>query len=91
MKVDIAKLSKSEIELKIEVPAQEWQEFFNETAKELSRELKIEGFRPGHAPAKLVEEKIGTNKILEEAAEHCVKKCYVRAILENNIEAIGQP
>jgi len=91
MKVDIAKLPKSEIELKIEVPVQEWQEFLADTAKELSRELKIEGFRPGYAPIKIVEEKIGTNKILEEAAEHCVKKCYVRAILENNIEAIGQP
>jgi len=91
MKVDIAKLPKSEIELKIEVPVQEWQEFLADTAKELSRELKIEGFRPGYARIKIVEEKIGTNKILEEAAEHCVKKCYVRAILENNIEAIGQP
>jgi len=91
MKVDIAKLPKSEIELKIEVPVQEWQEFLADKAKELSRELKIEGFRPGYAPIKIVEEKIGTNKILEEAAEHCVKKCYVRAILENNIEAIGQP
>jgi len=91
MKVDIAKLPKSEIELKIEVPVQEWQEFLADTAKELSRELKIEGFRPGYAPIKIVEEKIGTNKILEEVAEHCVKKCYVRAILENNIEAIGQP
>ena len=91
MKVDIVKLPKSEVELKIEVPAQEWQEFFAEAAKELSKELKIEGFRPGFAPLKLVEEKIGTAKILEEAAEHCVQKCYVKAILENNIEAIGQP
>jgi len=91
MKVDITKLPKSEIELKIEVPAQEWQEFLDEAAKELSKEFKIEGFRPGFAPLKLVEEKIGIARILEEAAEHCVQKCYVRAILENNIEAIGQP
>ncbi len=91
MKVDIAKLSKSEVELKIEVPAQEWQEFLDEAAKELSKELKIEGFRPGFAPLKIVEEKIGIARILQEAAEHCVQKCYVRAILENNIEAIGQP
>jgi len=91
MKVEIVKLSKSEIELKIEVPVQEWQEFLDEAAKELSKELKIEGFRPGYAPLKLVEEKIGTAKILEEAAEHCIQKCYVKAILENNIEAISQP
>ena len=91
MKVDITKLPKSEVELKIEVPADEWQEFLDEAAKELSKDLKIEGFRPGYAPLKLVEEKIGIAMILEEAAEHCIQKCYVKAILENNIEAIGQP
>jgi trigger factor len=91
MKVDITKLPKSEIELKIQVPAEEWQDFFDEAAKELSRDLKIEGFRPGHAPSKMVEERIGSAKILEEAAEHCVRQCYARAILDNDMEAIGRP
>jgi len=91
MRAEIIKLPKSEIELKIEVPAEEWQEFLDGAAKELSKDLKIEGFRPGYAPLKLVEEKIGMAKILEEAAEHCIQKCYVKAVLENNIEAIGQP
>lgn len=91
MKIEINKLPKSEVELKIEVPASEWQEFLDGAAKELSRDLKIEGFRPGYAPFKLVEEKIGVAGILEEAAEHCIQKCYVKAVLENNIEAIGQP
>lgn len=91
MKTEITKLPKSEIELKIEVSAEEWQEFLEEAAKELSKDLKIEGFRPGHVPLKFVEEKIGLGKILEEAAEHCARKCYVRAILEQSIEAIGRP
>lgn len=91
MKVEVTKLSKSEIELKIEVPADEWQEFLDGAAKELSKGLKVEGFRPGYAPLKLVEEKIGIAGILEEAAEHCIQKCYVKAVLENNVEAIGQP
>jgi len=91
MKLEIIKLPKSEIELKIEVPTDEWQEFFDEAAHELARDLKIEGFRPGHAPRKLVEEKIGADHVLEHAAEHCVRKCYVRAILDNNIEAVGKP
>lgn len=91
MKTEINKLPQSEIELMIEVPPDEWREFLDETAKELSLDLKIEGFRPGHAPISLVEEKIGTARLLEEAAEHCVQRCYVRAILDKNIEAIGKP
>jgi trigger factor len=91
MKVEINKFPKSEIELKIEVPTDEWHEFIDEATRELSRDLKIEGFRPGHVPAKMAEEKIGADHILEHAAEHCVRKCYVRAIMDNNIEAVGRP
>lgn len=91
MKLEIIKLSKSEIELNIVVPIEEWNEFINEAARELSRELKIEGFRPGHAPLNMVEARVGLAKILEEAAEHCVHHTYVRAILDNNIEAVGKP
>jgi len=91
MKVEIKKLPNSEIELNIIVPAEHWHEFLDETAKELSKDLKTEGFRPGFAPMSLVEQKVGMSHILEHAAEHCVHKCYVNAILNNNIEAIGKP
>jgi trigger factor len=91
MKVDIKKLPKSEIEMNIIVAPEEWREFYDEAVRELSADLKIEGFRPGHVPAKMVEEKIGTDHILEHAAEHCVRKCYVRAVMNNNIEAVGRP
>lgn len=91
MKTEIKKLPKSEIELEIIVPEEEWREFIDEAAKELSKDLKIEGFRPGYAPLNLVEQKVGMAKILEHAAEHCVHKCYVNAILNNQVEAIGKP
>ncbi|OGZ33458.1 MAG: trigger factor [Candidatus Portnoybacteria bacterium RBG_13_41_18] len=91
MKVEIKKLPKSEIELNIVVPVEEWNEFINEASQELSRDLKIEGFRPGHAPQNMVEARVGSAKILEEAAEHCVRHLYVRAITDNNIEAVGRP
>ena len=91
MKVEINKLPKSEIELNIVVSSEQWQEIIEETAKEMSRELKIEGFRPGHAPFNMVEARIGSSAILEHAAEHCVRECYIKAIKDYNIEAIGRP
>lgn len=91
MKAEIIKLSKSEVEFKIEVSDTEWQIFLEEASKKLSKNLKIDGFRPGFVPFNLVEEKIGIAPIFEEAAEDCIKKYYLKAILENNIEAIGHP
>ena len=91
MKVEIINLPKSEVELKFQVPFEEWQVFFEEAARDLSRDLKIDGFRPGSAPLSLIEEKIGLEKILIEAAQRCIEKCYLKTIANNKIEALGQP
>jgi len=91
MKVDITNLPQSQIEMKIELDPNEWGEFINEARKELSNNLKVDGFRPGHAPKDVVEREIGLGKILERAADMAVKKTYINYISEKKIEAIGQP
>lgn len=91
MKSTIKDLPKSEIEIEIELPAGEWEEFLDSAAEDLSKELKIDGFRPGKAPRSIVEQKAGSNRLLEEAADKAIRKTYVKVILDENIEAIGQP
>lgn len=85
------KLPQAEIELEIEVPVLEWDEFLDQAARELSKDLKIKGFRPGHMPRDIVKQKIDRTKILERGAELAVRKSYVRIILKEEIEAIGPP
>ena len=87
----IRKLPKSQIEIKISVPAEELEKFLDLAAEELSKDLKIDGFRPGKAPRKIVEQKVGSEKVLAHAAEKAVKKTYVDSIAKNKIEAIGEP
>ncbi|PIP25006.1 MAG: trigger factor [Candidatus Nealsonbacteria bacterium CG23_combo_of_CG06-09_8_20_14_all_36_12] len=91
MKTTIQKLPKSQIEIFFEIPAEEFKDYFEEAILNLGREIEIEGFRKGKAPKKIIEEKIGPGKVLEEVASLAVKKSYIRAILENKIEAIGRP
>jgi len=87
----IKKLSKSQIEIQISVPAEELEKFLDLAAEELSKDLKIDGFRPGKAPRKIVEQKVGSEKVLAHAAEKAVKKSYVDSIVKNKIEAVGEP
>ena len=89
--MQIRKLSQSQVELKISVPAAELEKFLDIAAEELSKNLKIPGFRPGKAPRKIVEQKVGFEKILARAAEKAIKKSYVDSIIKNKIEAIGEP
>jgi len=91
MKVDIKNLPESEIEILVELDPKEWGEFINEAIRELSREAKVDGFRAGHVPREILEQRIGQGKILEKAGDLAVKKTYVSLIAEKKIEAIGRP
>jgi trigger factor len=89
--MEIKKLPKSQIEIQLSVPAAELEKFLDMAAEELSKEIKIDGFRPGKAPRNIVELKVGSEKMLAHGAEKAVKKIYADSIAKNKIEAIGEP
>lgn len=91
MSTNIQKLDKSQIELKVEVPSEEFQGFFEKATLNLGKDLEIEGFRKGHAPKEMIEKTIGQEAILKTAAELCVKENYQKAVLEAKLEPLGQP
>lgn len=91
METKIKKLPKSEIEIEFELTSLEWEEFLDLASAELSKDLAIDGFRPGRAPRNLVEARVGSEKFLEKAADMAVKKTYVDAVINQNLEVISQP
>jgi trigger factor len=91
MKYAIKKLPKSKIEILFETPFEELEKFKKEAVLELGKQIKIEGFRPGHAPEKMIEDQLGEMKIMEEAAEHSISENYKKTVLENKITPISQP
>jgi trigger factor len=89
--MEIKKLPKSQVEFSITVPAAEFEKFIDAAAEDLSKDLKIDGFRPGKAPRKVVEQKVGAEKILAHGAQRAIKKTYVDAVAKNKLETIGEP
>jgi trigger factor len=89
--MEIKKLPRSQVEIEISVPAAEFEKFVDSAAEEFSKDLKIDGFRPGKAPRSVVEQKVGAEKVLAHGAEKAIKKTYVDAIVKNKIEVIGEP
>jgi len=89
--MNIKKLPKSQVEIEISVPVKEFEKFIDAAAEEFSKDLKIDGFRPGKAPRSVVEQKIGAEKILAHGAEKAIKKTYVDVVTKNKIEVIGEP
>lgn len=87
----IKKLPKSKIEFKLNIAWDKWKIFLDEATEKISKDIKIEGFRPGKAPKKIVEQKVGKDLILNTAAESAIKKNYLAELKELKIDAIGSP
>lgn len=91
MKVEIEKLPESKIRLKIEVPPEKVDEYIERAYAEISKTLKLPGFRSGHIPHKVIDEKIGTRAVHEEAIRLLIPFAYVEAISQEKILAVGKP
>ena len=89
--VEIKKLAGSLIEITGQIPAGDFEVYRKKAIEELGREIKIDGFRPGMVPEKVLEEKLGASSILEKAAEKAIQDVYPKILRENKIAAIGRP
>jgi len=91
MKTEIKKLKQSNIEINVGLDWQELELYFQKALKQISGQVKMEGFRPGKAPQNMVADKIGDSHILEEAAELAIQDKYHEIIHQENIEPISKP
>lgn len=91
MKVEQKKLPKSQIELEFELTPEEFKRYFEQSLEHFKKHIKVEGFRPGHAPAKMVEDKIKPEALLMEAGDLAVRETYINYIKEQKLEPVGNP
>lgn len=89
--MEIKKLPKSKIEFEVNIPWDEWKIFLDGAVEKISKEMKIEGFRPGKAPKKIIEQKVGKELIMSNAAESAIKKNYPLQIKSLNLDIVGSP
>lgn len=91
MEIKVNNLPASEVELEGEVPTERFTAFRLAALKQLNDETKLDGFRTGHIPEKVLAEKLGEERILLVMAELALQKIYPEILRENKIDAIGRP
>ncbi|MDD5552042.1 MAG: trigger factor [Candidatus Pacebacteria bacterium] len=91
MDVDIEDLSGSKVKINLRLSGEEFSPYLVRAAKELSKTINIPGFRPGKAPQKIIEEKIGKGKITEEAAKIALNENFPKIVSEKKIKILGPP
>lgn len=90
MKVRVEALSQVERKLSIEVePAVVAQEL-DRAYRELSRQVKLAGFRPGKVPRRILEQRFH-EQVEDDVIRSLVQKAYLDAIRAEQVEAVGPP
>ena len=91
MKPEIKPLDKSRIDISSTVSAEKFESYREKALAAIGRRVKIDGFREGNVPPKLIEKQVGEMGVLEQMAEIAIGEAYPDLITENKIEAIGRP
>lgn len=80
MKVTTEKLSKSKVQLTIEIPPEQFEESLSRAYKIVVKKVNVPGFRKGKAPRHILERMYGKEILLEDALQDAVPKAYQEAL-----------
>jgi trigger factor len=84
-------LDPTQVELEIEIAPAEIDAAQERAFRQLVKNVRIPGFRPGKAPRKVFEAQYGSEAIAERAMEAVVPEAYSRALAENDLDPVDQP
>ena len=87
MKMEVTELGPMKRALKIEVPVEEVAQRFVLAYKELNRQVRVPGFRPGKAPQALLEQRYA-KAVEEDVVRSLVPDFYDRAVRQAGISPV---
>ena len=91
MKSTIEELGPTRVRMAIEVPWGDLAHAFGEVYKELGKQVRVPGFRPGKVPNRILDQRIGRAAVLEQVVQHAVPEVYSEVVRENQVRVLSQP
>ena len=85
------KAEKSQVALTIEVGAAEFEAAIEKAYQKMRKNIRVQGFRPGKAPRKMIERMYGAEVFFEEAINIAFPEAYDAAIQEQELKVVGYP
>jgi trigger factor len=91
VKATIEPLEGNKVKLSVEVDEVEFDKAVDAAFRKIAREVRIPGFRPGKAPRKVLERRLGSDVGREQAMQDSLPEFYARALTDNDVDAIAAP
>jgi trigger factor len=91
VKSTLEPLEGHKVRLTVEVDEAEFDRDIDQAFKKLAREVRLPGFRPGKAPRRLLEARIGIGPAREQALRDAIPQYLFKAVQEHDVDLIAQP
>jgi trigger factor len=91
VKSTVEKLSPTRVRINVEVPFTELQPDFDTAFKQMAKQIRMPGFRPGKVPVKLLEARVDKQAMFEQVIGDAVPARYSEAVTSSEVKPLGQP
>jgi len=90
MQVSVESTGKLERRMQVQVPAERVSKEIDARLKNLSRTARLNGFRPGKAPIKVIRQQFGM-QVHREVIGELLQSSFTEAVTEKNLSPAGNP
>jgi len=91
VKSEVETLSPTRVKLTVEVPFEELTPSVDAAYRKVAGQIRIPGFRPGKVPARIVDQRIGRDVVLDEAVNDAIPAFYGQAVEAADVRVLSQP
>lgn len=91
MKISVRNLEPTKVKLTVTVGPEELNPYLDAARKEIAKQVNVPGFRKGHVPGKIIDQRIGFAAVAGEAVNDAVPELYSKALDEKKIRPMAQP
>jgi trigger factor len=84
-------LEGNKVRLHVAIPADDFEQAIDAAFRKLAKEVKMPGFRPGKAPRRLLEARLGTEVARDQALRDSLPEYYAEAVVAEDVDVIAPP
>lgn len=91
MKSAVETLTPTRVRLTVEVPFEELQPSVDAAYRKIAKQVRVQGFRPGKVPPRIIDQRFGRGPVIEEAVQEAIPRFYGDAVREAEVTPLSHP
>ncbi len=91
MQSSVETLSPTKVKLTVEAAFAELKPELDKAYRTIGSQVKVQGFRPGKVPPRILDQRVGRGAVLEEAVNQAIPRLYGEAVESCSISPLGSP